>query len=96
MFCPPKPKLLDRATSTGCSLGLVRDVVEVAFRIAVFEIDGWGKHTIANGEEANNRFNTSGRGDQMAHHALGARDRNLVRGLAECPLDRQGFDRVVD
>ena len=32
----------------------------------------------------------------MAHHALGAADRNLVGLLAEDLLDGQRFDAVVD
>ena len=35
MFCPPKPKLFDSATSTFFSPGLVRDVVEVAFGVGL-------------------------------------------------------------
>ena len=96
MFWPPKPKLFESATSTLLSPGHVRDVVEVAIRVGVVEIDGWGKHAVADGQEADDRLDAAGRGDQVAHHALGAGDRHLVGRLAEGPLDRQGLDRVVD
>lgn len=52
--------------------GLVGDVVEVAFGIGIFEIDGWRQDAIAHGQQADDHFRDTGGSDQVSHHAFGA------------------------
>ena len=83
MFWPPKPKLFDSATSTALPAGLVGDVVEVAVGVGVVEVDRRRQDAVADRQQADDRLDAAGGGDQVAHHALGAGDRHLVGRVAE-------------
>ena len=96
MFWPPNPKLFDSATSTALRRAFVRDVVEVALRVGVVEVDRRRQDPVADRQQADDRLDAPGSRDQVAHHALGAGDRHLVGRLPERFLDGQGLDRVVD
>ena len=60
------------------NLGWSRDVgnvVEIAIRIWGFLVDRRGEEPIADREQAADHFGGAGGGDQVPHHALGARNR---------------------
>ena len=97
MFWPPKPKLFVSAASTGSLTARdVRDVVEVAVGPGILEVDRRGHDAVPDRKQADDRLDAAGRGDQVAHHTLGARDRHLVSSIAERSFDRQGLDRIID
>lgn len=68
--------------------GRVGDIVEVALGIGCFVVDGGGEHFVLHRHQADNQLRRPGGGDQMARHALGARDRKLVGMRAEHLADR--------
>src|SRR5439155_27207175 len=76
--------------------GHMGDVIEIALRIRVVEIDGRGEHAVADGQQADDRLDAAGGRDQVPHHALGAGDPDLVGVVPEGPLDGERLDRVVD
>jgi len=75
---------------------LVGHVVEVAVGIGVFVVDGRRQKPVADGHQADDQFGGTGGSDQVAHHALRARNWNLVGPFAEDLLDRQRLHLVVD
>ena len=79
MFWPPKPKLLVRAWSQRASRAVVGDVVQVALRVGRVIVDRRRQHAVADRHQADDQLGRAGRGDQVAHHALGARDGHLDR-----------------
>ena len=70
----------------------MRDIIEIAVGIGIVEIDRRRSDTVAYRQQADDRLDAPRGRDQMTHHALGARDRNPIRLLAEGSLDRQRFD----
>ena len=83
MFWPPKPKLFESATSIGLVARGVRNIVEVAVGIGILEVDRGRHHAITDREQANDRLDDAAGGDQVARHALGARNRDRVSRFAE-------------
>ena len=95
-LCPPNPNELEIATFTGRRFGLVRNVVEIAVRILVLEIDRGGHDVIASGEDAGGGFDRAGRAEAVAGHRLGGRDGELVGVRAEHSADGPRLGRVAD
>ena len=98
MFWPPKPKLLDRAHVDGlaggrraeCSRG--RNPGHGLSRLIV---GGSTPSRIV--EQADDRLDAAGGGDQVAHHALGARDRHLVgRSPNVCLIARVSIESLTE
>ena len=96
MFWPPKPKLFEAADIAARFAGRVGDVIQVALGVGRLVVDRRRQHVVADRQQADDQLGGAGRGDQMPHHALGARDRDLVGLVAEDALDRQRLDLVVD
>src|SRR5205085_4523898 len=75
--------------------GGVGNIVEVAVGVGVFVVDRGRQHVVANGHEAYDHLGHAGSGDQMSHHALGARHGRLHRPLAKHLLACHRLDTVV-
>ena len=76
--------------------GLVGNVVQIAFWIGSFIIDGWQHDSVLHRQHRKNRLDSSGPSQEMARHRLRRTDGNLVGLLAEGALDRNGFQLVVE
>ena len=59
-FCPPKPKLLDRAAVHFVLAGLVGDVVEVALRVGRLVVDRRRQHAVADRQQADDQLRGPG------------------------------------
>src|SRR4051812_48757487 len=57
----------------------VRDVVEVAGRVRGEDVDGRRRDLVVDRERGDDGFNSAGSAQQVAMHALGGIDRQLVR-----------------
>src|SRR5262249_9483610 len=75
--------------------GCVGDVVQVAFGVGCFVVDGGRDHTLADRHHGDDQLSHTGCGDQVTHHTLVARYRDLVSAYAEYGLDRLGLRRIV-
>src|SRR5579885_1974870 len=54
--------------------GHVRDIVQVALGVRVIQVDRRRHDPVAHRQQADDRLDTAGGGDQVPHHALGAGD----------------------
>src|SRR5262249_30086606 len=59
--------------------GPIRHVVEVALRVGLVEVDRRVNHPLPDGQGAGDEFHAAAGAEQMADHALGAADRELLR-----------------
>src|SRR5688572_16197585 len=75
--------------------GRVRDIVEIAFRIGKFVVDGRRRQVPPHRHHASDQLNCPRRGNQVPQHALAAADRHLVCALAEHLLDGERLYLVV-
>src|SRR5690606_7764587 len=60
-----------------------------------FVVDGGGQNAVLHRHQADDQLGRSGRGNQMPHHALGARHGNLIGVIPQRLFDRQGLHLVV-
>ena len=74
---------------------MVRHEVEGGLDRRVVEIDGRGRHAVADGEQREDRFDRAGRAEKVAGGRLGRGHRHLARGVAEQPLDGLQLDLVA-
>src|SRR5262249_34613407 len=73
----------------------VGNIVQVAFRVWVFQIDGGRKDLVAQGQDGNAGFQAARAAQQMSGHGLGGANRNLSVG-AESTFDGFGFKHIAD
>jgi hypothetical protein len=76
----------------------VGHVVEVTtgFDVGIVEVDGGRNPLIANGQNRQNGFDTTGRTNTVPCHALGRTDLELVSMIAKYGFDGLGFGGIVD
>src|SRR3990170_4136711 len=74
---------------------LVGNVIQVAGRVGLLIVDGRGENLVAQRQNADAGLQSAGAAQQMAGHGLGGADGHLGGVLAECALDRDGFDGVA-
>ena len=74
---------------------LVRYVIQVAFGIRSFVVDGGGVERVANRKCRDDGFAHTGGAHAVACHALGAGHLDLVGVFAEGDLEHRSFGRIV-
>src|ERR1051326_4855522 len=74
----------------------IGNVVQVAFGVRRFIVDGGWQHATKQAHHASNQFDGARCRDQMPEHALAATNWNFVRVVAENLLDGDGLDPIVD
>src|SRR5580658_7144619 len=77
------------------SLGLA-DVVKIAERVGVEQVECRWQPAVAQGEQRNRGLPGAGGAERVTMVTLCAADRYLVRVIAEDLLDRNGFRRIVE
>src|SRR5579884_780145 len=79
-----------------CLLRLVGNVVQPAFRIGVFEVDGWRSNLFQQGLDGNACFQSASSAEQVPGHGFGGADEQLAAGgvLAEEILQCRAFEYV--
>src|SRR5487761_1041575 len=75
---------------------LVGDVVEVAVRVGLIQVDRGREQPTVQGQHAGRGLDRAGRAEQVAVHGLGGADGELLRVLAEHCLDRLGLGYIAE
>ena len=92
---PAKSKAIAQDMPAAGVAGFVRDVVEIAIAVGRLVVDRRRQSPVAQGHQADDQFSHTGGREQMARHALGARDGRAIGLAAEDLLDRRRLDLVV-
>ena len=87
---PAEPEGVREGTADVRLTGLVGNVVQIAFWIGSFIIDGWRNDSVLHRQHRKNRLDSSGPSQEMARHLLRRADWNLVGLLAERSLYLNG------
>src|SRR5215472_4458113 len=90
-----KTKGIGKSDIDICRARRIGNVVEITFRIGVFQVDGWRQNLVAQGQDGNSCFQPSGSTEQMSSHGFGRADCYL-RLLAKSALDTLGFQQVTN
>ncbi len=92
---PPKPKLLDSATSIFIGLALCGTRSSGVSTEGLSRLMRRRRDLVAHGQHREGRLDRAGGAQQMADRRLGRRHRDLARRLAQQPLDRAELDLVA-